>query len=394
VSKLSLTAQTIKGLKPPASGRVEYFDADTKGLCLRISHEGLRTWTLFYRTGAIQKRLTLGRYPAVSLADARDLARGAQLAVAKGGDPSADKKAARSVTTFADLANVYLTQYAKRTKRTWKDDERTINAELLPRWKSRPAAAVTRKDVREALNAMVERGAPIMANRVRALVSKMYNWAIQNDIVDANPVVGVAKPGREQSRERVLTEDEIRRFWEACDTQNPRIAAWCRLRLTTAQRGGELLKMRWQDLEGPWWTIPGEFVKNGQGHRAYLNETSRAALGTVPKTEDSEWVFPGAFMGDVPHVSRRIAKEGRAGIPDFRGHDLRRTAASYMTSAGVPRLVVKRILNHSEKDDITGVYDRYSYDREKKKALDQWERRLQAILTKQTAPKKVVRFGR
>jgi len=129
------------------------------------------------------------------------------------------------------------------------------------------------KDVRAVLNSVVERGAAIMANRVRAVISKMYNWAIQNDIVEANPVAGVAKPGREQSRERVLMEDEIRRFWAACDTQTPRVAAWCRLRLTTAQRGSELLKMRWQDIEGDWWTIPGEFVKNGQGHRAYLNET-------------------------------------------------------------------------------------------------------------------------
>src|SRR5438552_4163326 len=167
------------------------------------------------------------------------------------------------------------------------------------------------KDVRAVLNSVVERGAAIMANRVRAVISKMYNWAIQNDIVEANPVAGVAKPGREQSRERVLTEDEIRRFWAACDTQTPRVAAWCRLRLTTAQRGSELLKMRWQDIEGDWWTIPGEFVKNGQGHRAYLNETSRSIVASVPKTQDSEWVFPPALMGDYRHVSRRIAKESR-----------------------------------------------------------------------------------
>jgi integrase len=165
----------------------------------------------------------------------------------------------------------------------------------------------------------------------------MYNWAIQNDIVEANPVAGVAKPGREQSRERVLLEDEIRRFFGLRATHTPRVAAWCRLRLTTAQRGSELLKMRWQDIEGGWWTIPGEFVKNGQGHRAYLNETSRSIVASVPKTQDSEWVFPPALMGDYRHVSRRIAKESRAAIEDFRGHDLRRTAASYMTNAGVPR---------------------------------------------------------
>src|SRR5712691_2369485 len=193
-----------------------------------FSAGAVRAWTLFYRVNGLQKRYTLGRYPAVSLADARGLAREAQLAVAKGGDPAAAKKAAREVATFGDLAAFYLEQYAKRVKKAWQEDDRIINAELLPRWKNTPASAIIRKDVRAVLNSVVERGAAIMANRVRAVISKMYNWAIQNDIVEANPVAGVAKPGREQSRERVLMEDEIRRFWTACDTQTPRVAAWCR----------------------------------------------------------------------------------------------------------------------------------------------------------------------
>jgi integrase len=137
--------------------------------------------------------------------------------------------------------------------------------------------------------------------------------------------------------------------------------------------------MRWRDIEEPWWTIPGEFVKNGQTHRVYLNDLSRSVLANIARHE-SEWVFPESLMGDYKHVERRLAKEGRAALEDFRGHDLRRTAASHMTSAGVPRLVVSRILNHSEDGDITGVYDRYGYDREKKKALDQWNKRLKAIL--------------
>jgi integrase len=229
------------------------------------------------------------------------------------------------------------------------------------------------------LEAIVERGAPIMANRVRALISKIFNCGLQHEIVESNPVFGVARPTREQSRERVLTKDEIRRFWLACDAQSPRVAAWCRLRLPTAQRGGELLNMRWRDIEDEWWTTPGEFVKNRRTNRVYLNELSRSILAGLPRQE-SESVFPESLMGDYKHVGRRLAKESRAAIHDFRGHDLRRTAASHMTSAGVPRLVVSRILNHSDEGDITGVYDRYGYDREKKKALDLWIRRLKAIL--------------
>jgi integrase len=122
---------------------------------------------------------------------------------------------------------------------------------------SRPTA-ISRSDVREILDRIVARGSKVAANRVRALISKIYSFGLQRELVDHNPVVGVAKPTGEESRERVLTDDEIRRVWAACETQNDWVAAWFRLRLVTAQRGGELLQMRWQDIDasGAWWTIP------------------------------------------------------------------------------------------------------------------------------------------
>jgi hypothetical protein len=175
---------------------------------LLADHAQRRAHVLFYRVNAIQKRDSLGRFPSVSLADAREIARAAQFSVAKGNDPAADKKAARQVATFADLAGLYLERHAKRTKKSWRDDERTLKAELLPRWKNVPVVGVSRRDVRSALEAIVERGAPIMANRVRALISKIYNWGVQNEIVEANPVLGVARPSRERARERVLTKDD------------------------------------------------------------------------------------------------------------------------------------------------------------------------------------------
>jgi integrase len=230
------------------------------------------------------------------------------------------------------------------------------------------------------LDCLIDRGVTSGANRTRALISTIYNFGITRELVDQNPVIGVPKPTSEKARERVLTEEEIRRVWEACSTQPPRVAAWFRLRLATAQRGGEILQMRWQDLADDWWNIPPEFVKNDHGHRVYLNKVARGLVDTLHHSDKSIWVFPLSLMGDYKHVGRRLAAETRANIEDFRGHDLRRTAASVMTRRGVPRFIVARILNHSVDKDITGVYDRYSYDREKKAAMQFWGKQLSAVL--------------
>lgn len=405
-----LNAATLKALTPPPVGSIDYFDDATPGLSLRVTANDVRTWTVFYRDkNARQKRLTLGRYPAVALVDARELARAAQLTVAKGGDPVTDKRAARDVLTFGELAHAYIEDHAKPNKRSWAEDHRQLESSLLPKWRNRPAADVTAEDLLSVLNAKIRDGAPVAANRLRALVSRIYTVGAEQRLVPAtaNPVIGVKKPIKEKTRDRVLTDDEIRRLWEACATQNPYVCAWFRLRLVTAQRGGELMQMRWQDVDpkSHFWTIPGEFVKNAHGHRVYLNATARKLLKAVPREDDALWAFPKSALGDYKHVGRRLAQGTRANIvavpkadgkardrADIRGHDLRRTAASLMASGGVPRFVISRILNHSEQKDITSVYDRYSYDAEKRAAMEFWNRQLTAVLAGKS-PSAVRRFA-
>jgi integrase len=380
------------------AGRVDYFDDATPGLSLRVTPKHVRTWTVFYRDkNGRQKRLTLGRYPAVKLADARELAREAHRNVAHGADPAAQKRAAREVLTFGELATAYIDGYAKPNKRSWQEDERQINASLLPKWKALPAAEISAETLLAVLNAKVKAGAPVAANRLRALVSRIFAFGAEQRLVPptSNPVIGVKKPTKESTRDRVLTDDEIRRLWCACATQNSYVSSWFRLRLVTAQRGGELLQMRWKDIDpkSHFWTIPAEFVKNARGHRVYLNRTARSLLAKVPRDDKSVWVFPKSFMGDYKHVGRRLAQSTRANIVaepkangkqrdlvDVRGHDLRRTAASLMASGGVPRFVISRILNHSEEKNITSVYDRYGYDVEKRAAMEFWYWQLSAIL--------------
>ncbi len=379
-----LTAQFVESAKAPAAGQIDYWDAHTRGLGLRISQGGRKTWTVFYRFTGRMRRLTLGTYPVLSLADARKLAMTALREAQHGIDPATAKREARSAESFGELANLYLERYAKAEKRSWREDERILNRDLLPRWRGRKAQEIKRADVIQLLDEIVDRNAPVMANRTRALISKIFNFGIKRGIVESNPAFGVDNPGHEQQRDRVLSEDEIRQLWNALETERPWSAAIFRLGILTAQRRGEILGMKWDelDLTARWWTIPAERAKNGLAHRVPLAPQALKILTALKAGKhDPVYVFRGGRVGrpiaNLQKPLRRVKKNSRI---DFRFHDLRRTAASLMTGIGISRLVVSKILNHVERG-ITAVYDRHSYDAEKRAALLKWERRAQHIVS-------------
>ena len=382
MTTVRLTSRTVESMKPTPGRRAEYFDATLPGLCFRVTAAGHKSFCLFYRHAGRLRRLTLGSFPPLSLATARELAKAALAEAARGGDPASRKQQEKQLESFAELADEYLERHAKKQKRTWRGDERTINTELLPAWRHVKARDITRRDVRVVLDRIVDRGSEIQANRVRALISKMYNWGIGRDLVDHNPCQGLPRPGKERRRDRVLSEDEIRKFWATLDDERPLIAAHFKIRLLTAQRGGETLRMRRQDVDvqTAWWTIPGEISKNGLPHRVPLSPMACECLEEIwHMSPQSPWVFPGPRGEHMTSLQKAIERiRERAGV-EFRGHDLRRTAASHMTSMGISRLVVAKILNHAE-NSVTAVYDRHSYDAEKRDALNEWSRKLAVII--------------
>jgi integrase len=161
------------------------------------------------------------------------------------------------------------------------------------------------------------------------------------------------------------------------------MAASFKLRLITAQRGVEVLMMRWEDIDGEWWTIPAEVAKNGRSHRVPLSAPALALLEELREAaKESRWVFPSPKGGDRPigYVQKAADRLAELAGVAFVPHDLRRTAASAMTSMGVPRLVVSKILNHVESG-VTAIYDRHSYDAEKREALGKWGERVEAMLS-------------
>jgi integrase len=393
--KKALTDRTIKAMRPPADGRIDVWDDTVSGFGLRVSSTGRKTWVLMYRRNGVLRRYTLGIYPTLGLADAREKARDALRDVAHGGDPATEKIAERRAETFADLAHEYVERHAKK-KRSGREDIRILygsphkkktgkrpHEPLVKRWGAMKVKDISRRDVRKLLEEIADR-APIMANRTLALVRKMFNFGIERDWVEANPCQMIKRLAPERQRDRVLSEDEIRKFWKALDDEQPIIAGLFRLRLLTAQRGGEVHGASWDEMEltTGWWTIPAERSKNGLAHRVPLSSQALKVLKDLKaQAEESPWVFPSTRKAGphIAHAQKAIERVVDRSKVEFRGHDLRRTAASLMVGAGVPRLVVSKILNHAETG-VTAVYDRHSYDAEKRAALDFWGKRVEAII--------------
>ncbi|RPH32137.1 site-specific integrase [bacterium] len=388
---VNLTAVFVEKVKPNGK-RIDYFDDSLPGFSLRVSENGVKSWCVSYRFGGKWTRYTFGTFPILSLKDARQRAKDALHDVADGINPATRKKLERDADTFDYLAAEYLERYSKTHKRSWKEDERLIEKEFLPAFGKMRLEDITRRDVR----ALLERKAttaPVGANRMRAALHKMFNWGITKDIVEVNPVLKIEVPAKEKARDRVLSEAEIKVVWKTLDNMpcgdkthrkyRSLSALILEMELVTAQRNGEIMGAAWSEIEGDWWTIPGERTKNGLAHRVPLTQPARRILEEARQLcadKPSEYVFPGPRGGHISNIQKAVMRICTVTGIKFGSHDLRRTAATQMTSNGIPRITVKRILNHIEKD-VTGIYDRYSYDREKREALEAWRRRLMLIVS-------------
>jgi integrase len=400
---IKFTAAKIKFLEGTHGKQVDYFDEKLAGFFVRISQDGKKSFGVMYRKSGRLRRMKLGTYPLLSLGKARNAASKVLRNAELGLDPAAEKQDNRKAETFEQVAREYLERHAKIKKKSWKHDERVIKKDLVPEFGTQKAKDITRRDVRSFLERKAQT-APIMANRTRALLKKIYNWAIMSEIVETNPVYLLPAPAKEHRRERVLTKDELKSIWNAInadvrdsDDSHRKMktlsAGIMKLRLLTAQRGAEVMSMEWSELEldTGWWSIPGEKTKNGLSHRVYLTAPAVAIIREMKSVVDgagSRYVFPSP-IGDthINNPQKALQRIQKATGIDFVGHDFRRTAASLMTSMGIPRLTVKKILNHVEPE-ITAVYDRYSYDTEKREALEAWAIRLIALVAETSAEQK------
>jgi integrase len=417
MSTRKLTDLFVERVKSPARGRVEYFDASFPGLALRVTDTGHKSWCAFYRFGGRLRRFTIGPYPPIKPVQARREAQEALERVRDGIDPADQKRARRGLPdpatdTFALVAADYLARYAKPNQResTYLQTKRDIEFDALPAWRNRPIASISRRDVLDLIDRIIARGAPVQANRTLMRLRALFNWAIEKDRLTASPIARMKLPTEEQSRDRVLGDDELRWLWQACNVVGWPFGPLTRLLLLTAQRRDEAASMTWGevDFDKRVWIIPRERAKNDRGHEVQLSDAAVAVLRSLPRIGD-RLVFTTTGENHVSGFSRakrRLdaamleAKGAELGdgkddaIPNWTLHDLRRTAATGMARLNFPPHVVDKILNHASGTikGVAAVYNRFAYLEERRAALEAWGRYVDNLVA--PAPANVVEFSR
>ena len=302
-----ITDTLLKAKKPPAAGRIEIKDDRCAGLEFRLTKAGAASWSLRFRDPQTGKpsRFTIGRYPDVGIAAARERGNALRKDVAAGINPVVRKYRDRhdaSAKTFQGLAARYMEEHARRFKRSAHADERCLEMHILPMWAKRRYDQIERADVIEFVEAIVKKGTPVQANRVQALVSMIFSFAVDAALVKFNPCSRLRKRGAETRKTRVLSDEEIRQFWRrsVLPPITRRVGLALRLALLTGCRSGEVAGIRRKeisDIDVPGkasWLIPADRSKNGRAHFVPLSEPARAVIKSAIELidDDDEYLFP------------------------------------------------------------------------------------------------------
>jgi integrase len=402
-----LTDAKIRTLQTPATRR-EIPDGRVTGLYLVLQPSGSKSWALRYRADGKPAKLTLGPYPALDLANARRRAQEALGEVAGGKNPAAEKRTAREArkaaeNAIADRVEAVAASFVERhvgrhVGASWaRETERLLAKEIVPAIGEKRLGEVKKSDIHDLLDGIVDRGAPVVANRTLAVLRRLCNWAIERGIIEASPCNKIKPPAAEESRDRVLSDDEIRLAWNAFERVGWPFGPLAKLLLLTGARRDEIAQARWSevDIESTTWTIAKERSKNGNAHEIPLSDAAIGILKSLPSIGDRKDAFVFSTTGRTPVSGFSNAKEAidRAmveahgadaeAIPHWTFHDLRRSAASGMAGIGIAPHVVEAALGHRSGTikGVAAVYNRYNYAAEKRTALDAWARRLEAIVT-------------
>ena len=448
--KVKFDDPTIRNLKPLDKTYDVTSDKES-GFGIRIHPSGTMTFFYLYKVDGQRRFMTLGNYPSTTLKKARGnyqaelekvkaLRRGSK----DGVDPVQEIKRQKrerldterqrienelkelAALTIETLVTDYIKLYAEKFKRSWKKDEQILNRDVLPLWGKRKAEGIKRTDVVSLLDGIVSRNAPIMANNTFAVIRKMFNWALEKGKLESTPCNGLKLPSPKVERDRVLSEKEIKILWESIDRTDLKmsdgIKRALKLVLVTAQRPGEIVGLHIKEIDGKWWTLPAERSKNAREHRVYLTATALELIGPLEVLDkDTKEMKPKGYIFKTPLTKKdnsigetslpiavmrslnypvtddkgdqlynedgKPVTENRLGIDQFTPHDLRRTAATFMSQLGFMDEVIDSVLNHKKKG-IIKTYNKNKYDKEKQQALEAWERKLKSI-TSGTASKVV-----
>ncbi len=393
----ALTVRTIETLKPGPARR-EIPDGNVPGLYLVLQPSGKKSWAVRYRNAEGRTRkLTLDNYPVMDIGKARDRARKA-LAEARDAesprDPAEEKVAAKRAPKVAaapaDLVETvvasFLKRYAEKNTRasSAKEYRRVLDKEVLSRWAGRRLSSITRAEIHDMMDAHADRGAGVQANRTLAAFRKLCNWAVDRGILTASPCFGVKPPTAESSRDRVLSDAELRAIWRAADVVGHPAGPMVKLLMLTGQRRSEVSDLVWPEIDvgAAMWTLPAARAKNGNEHTIPLSRQALDVLATLPRIGDpARFAFTTTTRTPVSgfgrfkeQLDRAITADLGEPIPHWTFHDLRRTCATGLARLGIALPAIERTLNHTSGSfaGIVGTYQKHSYSDEKRHALDRW----------------------
>jgi integrase len=377
----TLTAAAVERIRAPASGQIDHFDQGYPGLALRVSYGGARTWVYFYRLFGKQKRLTLGRWPSMSLAAARDAWRDARTTIDKGESPKHQRPAQAS--SFAAVADEWLKR-DQAHNRSYAIVKRNIERCVLPAWEDRQIDTIGRRDINDLIDAVTDRGAIVMARRLHAYLHRLFRWAVGRGILETNPMAHLPKPGSETPRDRVLTDAELAQVFKSATKLRPTsYGPMYQLLILTGARRTEIAALRWSEIKDDTIILGRDRTKAGAVHSIPLAPAALAILKQLPRIGPSDFVF--TVTGRNPAVDfsgtkRRLDAITR--IPPWRIHDLRRTVATGLQRLGINLQVIEAILGHvgGSRSGIVAVYQRHGFDAEKRTALEAWGREVERIV--------------
>ena len=344
-----LTDRWLASCPHPPSGRLEFADDLCPGLRLRVTSRGKKSFSVVRWDNGRQQRITIGRYPILSLADARARAREV-LASAATAVASTPAPPAYDPLTYKELANLYVERHLKPNLRSWRDVRSSLlKHSAVQHLFGKQAASITRRELVEVIDGIAAAGTPQAAINVLRRLKMLFNWALDRDLIPINPCERIRAPAKTY-----------------------------RMFLLTGQRRSEVATMCWGDVARDVWTIPRERVKKDRPHTVPLTGTALeilASLAKLPRVlDDNGFVFTTTGGKSASSNFAKIKRDMNdlSGVSGWTIHDIRRTVRSRLAELGVPREVARKVLNH-EDGKVDRIYNRHEYLAEKREALEKWE---------------------
>jgi integrase len=387
----ALTAKSVENEKPSAQTR-EIPDGGCRGLYLIVHPTGRKSWAVRYRFRKRTRKLTLN---SGTLAEARHAATKALAELARGNDPAvlkfdaqakAEKEAAdRNADTIDRWAAQFIERHAnKKRPSTRQQVLHVFDRIVLPVWRGRVVHDIQRRDVIDLIESVAE-SRPILANRVLAWLSALFNWMTARDVIASSPVHGVKRPSEEHARNRVLSDGEIIALWHACEEIGGPEGAYVKILLLCGQRRSEVAGMRRSEIAADVWTLPANRTKNRQVHTIPLSAQALAIIDAMPRFAGSDYVFTTtgkAPFGHFDRIKTEIDARMKSSTP-FVLHDIRRTVATGLQKLGIRLEVTEAVLNHTggSRRGIVSVYQTHQYTTEKREALQRWADHIEGLVT-------------